>query len=118
MTSFTHSITVFLIYFFRLTFKNIFTGSSSSSSSGLARGSGMPVQFEKAPASKASKRKRDEFASFLGGDDGSSGGGRKSLRGVGTHKGSSMMAGASSHAELAARNGKSRNIGFTSGSSK
>ena len=98
--------------------KYFYTGSSSSSSSGLARGSGMPVQFEKAPASKASKRKRDEFASFLGGDDGSSGGGRKSLRGVGTHKGSSMMAGASSHAELAARNGKSRNIGFTSGSSK
>ena len=88
------------------------TGGSSSSSS-MARGSGMPVQFERAPEnSAAGKQKKDEFASFFGS---STGGGRQSLQGVG--KGGSRMSasGASSRDELSSKS-SGRSIGFTKSS--
>ena len=98
------------------------TGSSSSSSSS-ARGSGMPVKFEKAPANTSrDKAKKDEFASFFGGSSGSSSSssssssGRQTLNGVGNGRGSMLSSsGASSHDELKS-GGSGRSIGFTSSS--
>ena len=93
-------------------------GGAGGSGSGMARGSGMPVQFEKAPAvSSKLKAKKDEFSSFFGGNSGLTS--RKTLEGVGTKRGGSMMAsaGASSRDELVARGGSGRTISFTKSSS-
>jgi SNW domain-containing protein 1 len=89
------------------------TGSSGSAS---VRGSGMPVKFEKAPASSSvAKAKSDEFSSFFGNNSSSSGSSssRNTLSGVGNGRGS-MLA---SSSDLLSRKGSSgRSIGFTKSS--